>query len=153
MINKNFVAAAIVLAILFGAAFQCGKEDVETDSTSTKKTTDSGDSTKKNNPGSGKLTEAIVKGIITENEESLLGTTGPLSIDIEFESIKFGNPETPSQQDKINGIRSDVYYPVRVKYTIIQHWDSSDRKIERYEDYKFYINSYGEWSQTNTRAV
>ncbi len=148
--NKNFTTIAIVLAILFGAAFQCGKEDGGIDSDKNNESSDS--STETNNAGSGKLTEAIVKQLITKGQEGAIGTTGPNSIDVTFESIKFGKPETPSEQDKIDGIRSDIYYPVRVKYTVIQHYTDSDKEIEWYDDCKFYINSFGEWAYTFTRA-
>ena len=148
--NRNFTAAAIVLAILFCAAFQCGKEEGGRSSTKNNPSSDS--PVEKNNPVSGKLTEAIVKRLITEGQETAISTTGPNSIDVTFESIKFGKPETPSKQDEIDGIRSDIYYPVRVKYTVIQHYTDSDREIKWYEDCKFYINSYSEWAYTFTKA-
>ncbi len=138
--NKNFAAVAIVFAILFGTAFQCGNENGGTD-------------TKRKNTGSGSLTEEIVKQKITESiEKSVLGVTGPKSVDVNFKSIKFGKSETPSRQDEIDGIRSDIYYPVRVKYTIVRHWNDSDQEEERYEDCKFFIDSFGEWAYRFQRA-
>jgi len=70
--NKNFAVVAIVFAILFGAAFQCGKENARTDSgkrnTDVKKEkTDS----RKEKTDSGDLTEEIVKRIITESVEKI----------------------------------------------------------------------------------
>ncbi|CAN5851886.1 hypothetical protein BH20ACI4_BH20ACI4_15650 [soil metagenome] len=145
--NKNLLTIAIVFTILFGAAFQCGKEDGGTDSKKSEKTSE------RSSTDAGGLTEEIVKRKITESiESSVMGVTGPKSVDVEFKSIKFGTSETPSEQDKIDNIRSDIYYPVRVKYTIIRHYTDSDQEEERYEDCKFFIDSYGEWSYRFGRA-
>lgn len=139
--NKNLLTIAIVFTVLFGAAFQCGKDN------------DGGKDSRTKNMDSGGLTEEIVKRKITESiESSVMGVTGPKSVDVEFKSIKFGTSETPSEQDKIDNIRSDIYYPVRVKYTIIRHYTDSDQEEERYEDCKFFIDSYGEWSYRFGRA-
>ncbi len=152
--NKNFAVIAIVFAILFGAAFQCGKENDGTDSR--KRSTDvrqEKTDSRKDKTNSGDLTEEIVKRIITESiEQSVMGVTGPLSVDVKFKSIKFGTSETPSRQDEIDGIRSDVYYPVRVKFTIIRHYTDSDQEEERYEDCKFFKDSFGEWAYRFQKA-
>jgi hypothetical protein len=138
--NKHFATIIIIFTVFFGMAFQCGRENGGTDSA--RKTTDSGG-----------LTEEIVKQKITQSvEKSVLGVTGPKSVDVEFESIKFGNAEKPSIRDENDGIRSDIYYPVRVRYTIIRHYSDSDQEEERYEDCKFFKDSFGEWSYRFSRA-
>jgi hypothetical protein len=73
-----------------------------------------------NNHGSGTdardLTEDIVKQIITRRENNVTKSSmGPKSVTVTFESVRFGKPRKANEQDKIDGIPTEMVYPVRAK--------------------------------------
>ncbi len=104
--------------------------------------------------GAGNLTEDIVKQIITSRENNVTKySTGPKSVTITFESIQFGTPRRANQQDKIDGIPTEMVYPVRAKYTTVHHYSNEDEEKKNYYGYNFYIDSYGEWNALGTGPV
>lgn len=102
------------------------------------------------------LTEADVKKEVTKREERL--TTGigsaPRSVKINWESVKIGASRVPNLQDKVDGVRGDVIYPVQVKYERTQIWseDSTEDRTISY-GYDFYLNEFGEWTSMGTGNV
>ena len=119
---------ALVFFLLFSLAFQCrsGRKDNPP-------------------PARGVLTEDIVKAQITEFEESFVGTGGVTSVSLTFESIRIGGSQAPSYQDKIDGITSAEYYPVRVKYTRVRKQTDEDLTRNFDQLYKFFIDANGQW--------
>ena len=104
--------------------------------------------------GSDGLTEDIVKRYVTRKAEALAkSSTGPKSISVTFENIRFGKPRRANAQDKIDGIRGKTVYPVRVQYTATYHWMNEDEVNKIHYDYSFYKDSYDEWSALGNGPV
>jgi hypothetical protein len=104
--------------------------------------------------GSASLTEDVVKQLITKREENLTkSSTGPKSITVTFESIRFGQSRRANEQDKIDGIPTQTVYPVRVKYTAVHQYANEDQSKEHHYNYNFYEDSYGEWAALGVGPV
>jgi hypothetical protein len=134
--------------MLFGMAFACGNDNGDTNppkpsiNTSDKILPES--STK-----SVDLTEDFVKQFLTERENNAVngGLTSPASKTITFESIKFGQVRQANKKDEYEGIPAGAtIYPVRAKYTVVNHYNDSDVENEVHYDYEFYKDSFGEWT-------
>ena len=129
---KNLVLVFIVLSSL---AFQCRNGKGPT-------STEPGHSTE----DAGGLTEEIVRQQITEEEEAVAGHGGVISVSLSFESIEIGEPQPPSFQEKIDGITSETFHPVRVKFIRIKKQSSEDVTHNLDRNYKFFIDSQGRWA-------
>ncbi len=46
-----------------------------------------------------------------------------------------------------------MVYPVRAKYTTVEHYSNEDQEKKNYYGYNFYIDSYGEWNALGTGPV
>ena len=130
------VSLGLVFVMCFGLAFKCSD----------------------NNRGSGTdardLTEDIVKQIITRRENNVTKSSmGPKSVTVTFESIQFGKPRKANEQDKIDGIPTDMVYPVRAKYTTVHHYSNENQEKNNHYDYEFYKDSYDEWAALGVGPV
>ncbi len=101
------------------------------------------------------LTEEIVKQIVTKRENNLTKySTGPKSVTVTFESVRFGKTRGANRQDEIDGIPpGETVHPVRVKYTSMYHYSNTDEEKNIHYDYNFYKDSYGEWAALGVGPV
>ena len=93
-------------------------------------------------------TEEVVRQYVTRRQEKLTkSSTGPKSVTVTFESIRFGTSRKANARDEFDGIpKGETVYPVRVKYTAVYHWGSGDEEKQIHYDYEFYKDNYGEWA-------
>jgi len=93
------------------------------------------------------LTEAIAKTVITKQENNVTKySTGPKSVTVTYEIVRLGKTRKANKADEYEGIPAGAtVYPVRAKYTVVQHYGSGDKTTEKHYDYDFYENNFGGW--------
>ena len=104
----------------------------------------------------GALTEDAVKQFVTRKEQNLATGVGSShkSVAVDFSEVRIGATRAPNEQDKIDGIRGDTVYPVRVKYTSNRTWGNgeTEAKVIHY-GYDFYRDEFGEWNAVGRGPV
>lgn len=93
-------------------------------------------------------TEEIVKRHIIKGEEKLTKySSGPKSVTVTFEGVRFGQARTATRSDEDNGVpRGGTVHPVRVRYTSVHHYSNTDEEHKYHNEYDFYRDSFGEWA-------
>lgn len=99
---------------------------------------------------SGELTEQDVQAWVTQAEqtpqEDYRGVDEAASA-VTFQSVQIAQGRTPTEQDRINGVRGDTLYPVQVRYRVqyrLQNGETED--AERAWSYDFYRDPFGKWA-------
>lgn len=96
----------------------------------------------------GKLTEADVKAYVEKKEQALATGVGSAhtGVTLTWDSVQIGATRAPNEQDKIDGVRGDAVYPVRVKYTSNRTWNNGDKEAKAISyAYDFYVDQFGGW--------
>lgn len=106
---------------------------------------------------SGELTEQDVRTWVTQYEQTPMedyrGFDEAASV-VTISSVEIADGRTPTEQDKINGVRGDTLYPVQVRYTVQKRLPSGETETsDRAWSYDFYRDPFGKWSTVSHGAI